>query len=124
MKRSSAKVEKKRGRPATGRDPVTAIRLSRELRKTIDAWATRQEDKPARSEAIRRLVERGLRGTRPASPQNPRRASKAAEMAAHQIDKLGDASLTEEERGARKRRLLKGPKEFRDIRGDLGKPKG
>jgi len=26
----------------------------------IDEWAARQEDKPPRSEAIRRLVERGL----------------------------------------------------------------
>jgi len=27
----------------------------------VDTWAKRQPDKPARSEAIRRLVERGLR---------------------------------------------------------------
>ncbi len=44
-------------------------------------------------------------------------------MAAQQIDKLVDPSATTEERHARKRRLLKGPKEFRDIRGDLPKPK-
>jgi hypothetical protein len=54
---------KKRGRPFTGvdnRDPVTAIRLSPEFRAAVDAWAARQEDKPPRSEAIRRLVERQL----------------------------------------------------------------
>jgi hypothetical protein len=33
------------------------------------------------------------------------------------------ASTPDEERSTRKRRLLKGPKEFRDIRGDLPKPK-
>src|SRR5712671_94796 len=57
--------KKKRGRPFTGvdnRDPVTAIRLSPEFRARIDAWAARQDDKPERSEAIRRLVERGLAG--------------------------------------------------------------
>jgi len=37
-------------------------------------------------------------------------------MASQQIDKLGDLSATVEERQSRKRRLLKGPKEFRDIR--------
>jgi hypothetical protein len=54
-------VRKKRGRPATGQDPVTAIRLSPELRNKVDAWAAKQTDKPSRSEAIRRLVELGLK---------------------------------------------------------------
>jgi hypothetical protein len=49
------------GRPATGRDPVTAIRLSPEMRDTVDQWAARQPDKPTRSEAIRRLVELGVK---------------------------------------------------------------
>jgi hypothetical protein len=53
--------EKRRGRPATGRDPVTAIRLSSEIRETVDQWAARQPDTPSRSEAIRRLVEMGLK---------------------------------------------------------------
>lgn len=41
-------------------DPVTAIRMSYELRANVDAWAATQEDKLSRSEAIRRLVELGL----------------------------------------------------------------
>jgi hypothetical protein len=45
------------------------------------------------------------------------RAAKASDMAAQEIDRLGDPSATDEERQHRKRRLLKGPKEFRDIRG-------
>ncbi|RXG96359.1 hypothetical protein EAS62_12265 [Bradyrhizobium zhanjiangense] len=53
--------KKGRGRPATGRDPVTAIRLSPDLRATVDAWAAKQADTPGRSEAIRRLVELGLK---------------------------------------------------------------
>jgi hypothetical protein len=62
MAKSNQVVPKKgRGRPATGRDPVTAIRLSRELRATVDKWAAKQDDTPSRSEAIRRLVELGLK---------------------------------------------------------------
>ena len=54
-------VRKRPGRPATGQDPVTAIRLSKEMRAAVDAWAAAQDDEPGRSEAIRRLVELGLR---------------------------------------------------------------
>jgi hypothetical protein len=54
-------VRKSPGRPATGQDPVTAIRLSSELRHAVDQWAEEQEDEPTRSEAIRRLVEIGLK---------------------------------------------------------------
>jgi hypothetical protein len=62
MAKSNKVVPKKRrGRPATGRDPVTAIRLSKELRETVDKWADKQDDQPGRSEAIRRLVELGLK---------------------------------------------------------------
>jgi hypothetical protein len=62
MRTSKKNVVRKRpGRPATGQDPVTAIRLSKELRETVDAWAAEQDDQPGRSEAIRRLVELGLK---------------------------------------------------------------
>ena len=59
--KSIAVVQKKRGRPATGVDPVSAIRLSPAIREAIDTWASKQKDKPSRSEAIRRLVELGLK---------------------------------------------------------------
>jgi len=62
--------KKKRGRPATGRDPVTAIRLSAEMRESVDAWAALQDGEPGRSEAIRRLVELGLK----AKTNRPRNA--------------------------------------------------
>lgn len=58
---NNGNTTKRRGRPATGRDPVTAIRLSAELRASVDKWASKQEDEPSRSEAIRRLVEMGLK---------------------------------------------------------------
>jgi hypothetical protein len=31
------------------------------LRATVDKWASKQDDEPGRSEAIRRLVELGLK---------------------------------------------------------------
>jgi hypothetical protein len=46
----------------------------------------------------------------------PNRAAKAQEMAAQEIDRLIDPSAPDEERQRRKRRLLKGPKEFRVAR--------
>ena len=53
MAKSNKVVPKKtRGRPATARDPVTAIRLSKELRETVDRWSTKQGDQPGRSEAV------------------------------------------------------------------------
>ena len=53
-------------------------------------------------------------GGRP--PSNKKASVKAAEMAGNEIDRLGDRSATDEQRASRKRRLLKGPKEFRNIR--------
>jgi hypothetical protein len=49
------------GRKPTGRDPARTIRLSDEFISTVDAWAAKQDDAPGRSEAIRRLVELGLK---------------------------------------------------------------
>jgi phage terminase large subunit GpA-like protein len=52
-----------------------------------------------------------------------KKAAKAREMAGQEIDRLSDPSATEDERQRRKRRLVKGPKEFRDIRGNRPKLK-
>jgi hypothetical protein len=40
---------------------MTAFRLPPDFRAAIDAWARKQDDKPNRSEAIRRLIELGLK---------------------------------------------------------------
>jgi hypothetical protein len=47
------------GRPATGTDPSRTFRLSDEFMANLDAWAVANE--VTRSEAIRRLVELGLK---------------------------------------------------------------
>jgi hypothetical protein len=108
-------IRKRRSRRTTGHDAFTTIRLSSELRESVDAWAAKQRDKPARPEAILRLVELGLERTH-GSESLTNRAEKASEMAAQEIDRLGDPSATDEERQLRKRRLIKGPKELRDFR--------
>jgi len=79
--------------------------------KVVDAWAAKQSDKPALPEAILRLVELELETTH-RRESAPNRAAKASEMAAQEIDCISDPSATEEERQVRKRRLIKGPKEF------------
>jgi Arc/MetJ-type ribon-helix-helix transcriptional regulator len=62
MPKSIPVVRKKRGRPPTGQDPVTAVRLSSLLKSQIEDWAKQQPDNPSRSEAIRRLVKLALTG--------------------------------------------------------------
>jgi hypothetical protein len=37
------------------------MRVSEEFLKAVDKWRQKQDDRPSRSEAIRRLVEIGLR---------------------------------------------------------------
>jgi len=49
------------GRKPTGADPVRTMRLSDDFVAGVDEWAAKQDDKPPRSEAIRRLVEIGLK---------------------------------------------------------------
>ena len=53
---------KKRGRPATGRDPLVGFRAPPELLTQLEAYAGSEGLK--RSEAIRRLVEEALKAKR------------------------------------------------------------
>jgi Arc/MetJ-type ribon-helix-helix transcriptional regulator len=63
MAKSITVNAKRRGRPATGQDPVSAVRLPADLTEEIDSWASNHET-ASRSEAIRRLVELGLKATK------------------------------------------------------------
>ena len=92
--------------------------------KSIDAWIkTQPAPRPSRADAIRRLVKQALTVVQAPQKRSKKAASKAHEMADQELDRLGDASLPAGERERRKRRLTKGPREFRDMRGDLPKPK-
>jgi hypothetical protein len=59
--KKSIKVDqkKKRGRPATGRGLMVSSRIPEATVATIDGWAAQNET--TRSDAIRRLVELGLK---------------------------------------------------------------
>jgi hypothetical protein len=62
MKKPTKKATpKRRGRPATGKAPTRTLRLTDEFMAAVEAWAAKQDDTPGRSEAIRRLVELGLK---------------------------------------------------------------
>jgi hypothetical protein len=113
--------QKKRGRPATGRDPVSAVRLPVVLTAAVDKWAS--DYKASRSEAIRRLVELGLKVKTPTRPavSKPARKLRARELATKAIEKLVDPTALPEERAERRRRLTKGPPEFREDRVDQPK---
>jgi hypothetical protein len=70
-KRPISVKRKKKGRPATGTDPLVATRMPPELIRSIDEWAAAHAG-GSRSEAIRRLIELGLK----AAPRGPTRLSK------------------------------------------------
>jgi len=58
----SIKVQPKkrgRGRPATGKDPLYGLRISKALMSAVEAWAKGNGDL-SRSAAMRRLIEIGL----------------------------------------------------------------
>jgi hypothetical protein len=100
---------------------VTAVRLPPALGAEVDNWAGSQPDMPTRSEAIRRLVEIGLTvRTKPKHP-SAARAGRAKELATKAIETIVDPSVPAEERAQRRRRLTKGPSEFREDRVDQPK---
>jgi hypothetical protein len=123
MKKSIKVVPKKRrGRPATGKDPHIAARMPSALITDVEAWAAANDT--TRSEAIRRLVELGLTVRANKPKQAPAaRAERAKELASKTIDSLTVGAPDNDERATRKRRLIKGPEEFRELRVDRAKTK-
>jgi hypothetical protein len=61
MKKSRTVKQKVIGRPRTGITPLMGFRADPATRARIVRWAENQPDMPSLSEAIRRLVEIGLR---------------------------------------------------------------
>jgi hypothetical protein len=110
---------KKRGPPATGKGEPILVRLQPIPLADLDAWIARQHDQLSRPEAIRRLLELALAGSQPPKARSAKARSKALDLAGKEIDKLSDQSASDEERQQRKRRLLKGPREFRDMRDEI-----
>jgi hypothetical protein len=117
MKKLIKAAPKRGGRPSTrGRDPQVAARMPSTLIAEVEAWAV--ANNISRSDAFRWLVELGLARSRSAWPISPKSAERAKQLAAKTIDGLVDTAAPAEETANRKRRLLKGPEEFREVRVD------
>jgi hypothetical protein len=124
MKKAIPAKQKSVGRPATGVTPMMGFRAEPVLRAAIVRWAEKQSDMPTLSEATRRLVELGLTVKTSASPvDKPGRRMRARELATKAIEKIIDPSAPPEERAERRRRLTRGPAEFREDRVGLPKAK-
>jgi metal-responsive CopG/Arc/MetJ family transcriptional regulator len=93
---------------------VVTIRLPVETIAGLDEMAG---GRGRRSAFIRQMIDSHLQSFRWTKPPNRRATAKSSAMAGEQIDRLQHGkAATPEEREDRKRRLLKGPKEFRDMR--------
>ncbi len=102
---------------------MVGFRADEKTRAAIVKWAENQPDTPTLSEAIRRLVELGL-GIKAKPKQAPaERAARAKELASKAIDSLTGGQPDNDETATRKRRLIKGPEEFREMRVDRAKTK-
>jgi len=106
---------KKRGARARGKGKPISVRLQRTPLAALDHWIARQEDRPSRPEAIRRLVEQALAGS-PSGQRSPTARAKATDLASKRLDELIDPATPEDERQQRKRRILRGPGEFLELR--------
>jgi hypothetical protein len=91
----------------------------------IDAWIASSSDKTlTRAHAIRRLVAVGLKAKTQGGELRETQKSRAREMAGQAIDEMTDLEASAEDQASRKRRLIKGPEEFRKTRIDRPKAKG
>jgi hypothetical protein len=124
MAKTIVVTKKRRGPPATGKGIQVGERWHPPELAAIDNWISLQSEKLTRGQAIRRLVEIALNAGTSARPaSNAGRRSRAAELAAKTIEKMIDPAAPPDERDRRRRRLTKGPLEFRDDRVDLPKAK-
>jgi metal-responsive CopG/Arc/MetJ family transcriptional regulator len=115
-------TKRKPGRPkTTGSGFSINVRLQAEQLERLDHWIGKQREHRSRPEAIRQILLRALKLDQPRQAGPHKGASKAYAMARTELDRLGDTSATEEQRQSRKRRILKGPREFRAMREDLTK---
>jgi hypothetical protein len=123
MKKARTVKQKVMGRPRTGIRPLMGFRADPAIRAAIVRWAENQSDTPSLSEAIRRLVELGLTVKTKSAPSERQRAA-LADLASKAIDSLTVGTADSDEKASRKRRLIKGPEEFQQVRVDRPKPKG
>ena len=61
MAKQTVLAKKKRGPAPTGIGVQVVVRMQPIPLSALDSWAAKQSDQPTRAEAIRRLVELGLK---------------------------------------------------------------
>lgn len=101
----------KRGHPARGKAPLVGVRISEEFQKAIRDWVIKQPDQLKLATAIRQLIALGL-NVNPIRGASSKTATRANELAANVIDDQADPAASPEVQAERKRRLLKGPRQF------------
>jgi hypothetical protein len=115
--------KKRIGRPPVGA-MLIGVRVPPAGVAELDAWIKKNAPDLSRPEAIRRLVELGLTVKTPARPASKSgRRLRARELATTAIEKIIDPAAAPEEQAQRRRRLTKGPVEFREARIDQPKVK-
>jgi hypothetical protein len=127
MAKQTVITKKRRGPAPTGKGTLIGVRLQPSHLEALDAWIAKQEKPYTRPQAIRGMIETMLHILSKDPGEKPKagkQAARAAEMAATTIDKMDTVSVTADERAQRRRRLTKGPAEFREDRVDLPKVKG
>jgi hypothetical protein len=100
-------------------NPVSGVSLPADLTADVDAWA--RAHAVHRSEAIRLLIERGLKLEAAGNDARVSRPDAVAveDLAASLISQFIDPDTPSEERERRIHRLTEGPPEFVDVRKDL-----
>ena len=118
MAKQQKTVHKKRiGRPPGKRFSETIpARLEPQTISAVEAWAAAHD--ASRSEAIRRLVELGLNVKAKGRPKRGGTKQRARELAGAAVDEMTDTTASPEDQASRKRRLIKGPEEFQNVRRD------
>ena len=124
MVKRSVVPKKKRGPASTGKGTQVGERWHPSEIAAIDAWIASSSDKTlTRAHAIRRLVALGLTVRTTVRTSSEDQKLRARAMAGKAIDQLTDAAAPADDQASRKRRLLKGPEEFREARIDRPKRK-
>lgn len=127
MKRQTVITKKRRGPAPTGIGTLVGVRLQPDRLAALDAWIATQGMPMTRPEAVRAMLDAVLvivaKHPDKKPVRKPARASRARELAAQAIDRMGDPAASAEERDERRRRLTKGPPEFREVRVDRAKAK-
>jgi hypothetical protein len=111
------------------------VRLPPDQLADLDRWirdiARRMRSKPTgRPEAVRDILQNHFDTQRQhwaredVHKTKSATRDKSADLAGRTIDAIADQSAPVEDRAKRKRRLLKGPQEFREMRDDLRKRQG